>query len=148
MNNVVLIGRLTKDPVVRYTSGNQTAVTEFALAVDRPVRQGEEKKADFPRVIVFGKQAENCGKYLRKGLMLAVAGRIQTGSYKNRDGNTVYTTDVIANRVMFLEWAGENNGERGRRKRDSGAEAERREERLGDQELPDMFEEIADDVPF
>lgn len=105
MNEVILIGRLTKDPQIRYTSGNQMAVATFTLAVDRPVKNGEEKKADFPRVVVFGKQAENCGRYLKKGLKTAVSGRIQTGSYQNQNGDTVYTTDIVANRVEFLEWA-------------------------------------------
>lgn len=109
MNSVQLIGRLTRDPDVRYTSGSQMAVATFVLAIDRPTRQGEEKKADFPRITVFGKQAETCEKYLVKGRKVAVEGRIQTGSYQNKDGNTVYTTDVIANRVEFLEW-GDKDG--------------------------------------
>ena len=102
MNSVELIGRLTRDPETRYTSA-QTAVCNFTLAIDRPVKDGE-KQADFPRVIVFGKQAENCEKYLKKGRLVAVQGRIQTGSYQNKQGDTIYTTDVVANRVEFLEW--------------------------------------------
>lgn len=104
MNSVNLIGRLTKDPELRYTAQSQMAVATFSIAVDRPVKQGEEKKADFPRITVFGKMAENCEKYLRKGLKVAIEGRIQTGSYQHKDGYTVYTTDVIASRVEFLEW--------------------------------------------
>lgn len=104
MNSVALIGRLTKDPDVRYISENQTTVASFTLAIDRPVRAGQEKKADFPRITIFGKQAENCEKYLAKGRLVGVQGRIQTGSYTNRDGVTVYTTDVVADRVEFLEW--------------------------------------------
>lgn len=104
MNNVVLIGRLTKDPQIRYTSGSNTAVASFTIAIDRPSRQGEQKQADFPRIIVFGRQAESCEKYLEKGLRVGISGRIQTGSYQNRNGDTVYTTDVVANRVEFLEW--------------------------------------------
>ena len=103
MNNVVLIGRLTKDPEIRYTA-NQMAVASFNLAVDRPRRQDQDKQTDFIRITVFGKQAENCEKYLRKGLLCGIQGRIQTGSYKNKDGATVYTTDVVADRVEFLEW--------------------------------------------
>jgi single-strand DNA-binding protein len=102
MNSVILIGRLTRDPELRYTAG-QMAVANFTLAVDRPIRQDKEKQADFPQVTVFGKQAEACEKYLAKGRMAAVQGRIQTGSYKNREGATVYTTDVIAESVKFLE---------------------------------------------
>lgn len=104
MNNVVLIGRLTKDPQIRYTSGSNTAVASFTIAIDRPAKQGEQKQADFPRIIVFGRQAESCEKYLEKGLRVGISGRIQTGSYQNRNGDTVYTTDVVANRVEFLEW--------------------------------------------
>ena len=104
MDNVVLIGRLTKDPQIRYTSGSNTAVASFTIAIDRPARQGEQKQADFPRIIVFGRQAESCEKYLEKGMRVGISGRIQTGSYQNRNGDTVYTTDVVANRVEFLEW--------------------------------------------
>lgn len=104
MNQVILIGRLTKDPETRYTSESQIAVCTFTLAVDRPTKQGEEKKADFPRITVFGRQAENCEKYLSKGKKVAVQGRIQTGSYQNSQGQKVYTTDVIAERIEFLEW--------------------------------------------
>lgn len=111
MNNVNLIGRLTKDPEVRYTSGSQMAVCRFTLAIDRRVKPGEEKKADFPQVICFGKTAENCERFLAKGRKVAVRGRLQTGSYKDKDGKTVYTTDVIADEVEFLEW-GEKNVEK------------------------------------
>lgn len=104
MNQVFLTGRLTKDPETRYTSGSQIAVCTFTLAVERPTKQGEEKKADFPRITVFGRQAENCEKYLSKGKKVAVQGRIQTGSYQNSQGQKVYTTDVIAERIEFLEW--------------------------------------------
>lgn len=102
MNNVVLIGRLTRDPEVRYTP-EQMAVARFTLAIDRPVGKGKEKQTDFPTVVVFGKQAENCEKYISKGRLVAVQGRIQTGSYTNKDGVKVYTTDVVANNVEFLD---------------------------------------------
>ena len=101
MNSVILIGRLARDPEMSYTQ-QQTALTRFTLAVDRPKRQGEDNGADFIRITVWGKQAENCDRYLSKGRQAAVMGRIQTGSYKNRNGETVYTTDVIADRVEFL----------------------------------------------
>lgn len=109
MNSVVLIGWLTKDPEVRYISESQKAVANFTLAIDRPVKQGAEKQADFPRITVFGRQAENCERFLSKGMKAAVQGRIQTGSYKDRNGQTVYTTDVVAERVEFLE-RGNNGG--------------------------------------
>lgn len=97
MNAVQLIGRLTKDPEIRYAEG-QMAIARFTVAIDRPPRDGK-KEADFPNVVVFGKQAENCGKYTAKGKLIGIEGRIQTGSYTNKNGDKVYTTDVIANRV-------------------------------------------------
>ena len=103
MNHVSLIGRLTKDPEVRYTSGqNQTAMAQFTVAVDRPGKAGEEKKADFPRVIAWGRQAEVCENYLKKGDRVGISGYIQTGSYE-KDGRRIYTTDVVAREVHFLE---------------------------------------------
>ena len=106
MNNVTLIGRLTRDPELRYISTNQTPVATFTLAVDRPF--SKDKQADFIRITVFGKQAENCERYLKQGRRSAVQGRIQTGSYKNKDGATIYTTEVIADRVEFLDWGDKN----------------------------------------
>lgn len=134
MNQVILIGRLTKDPEVRYTAATQTAVATFTLAVDRPAKSGEEKKADFPRITVYGKQAENCEKYLAKGRLVAIEGRLQTGSYQNKDGATVYTTDVVANRVQFLQW--------GDSQQSSGQAAQVQEE------MPEGFQAIDEDVPF
>lgn len=102
MNQVVLIGRLTADPALRYIPQSETAVANFSLAVDRPVGKGKEKMADFIRVVAFGKTAELCEKYISKGKQIAVTGRIQTGSYKDKDGKTVYTTEVFAERIEFL----------------------------------------------
>lgn len=100
MNSVQLIGRLTKDPEIRYTTGvNQTAVARFGLAVNDGY--GDKEQTSFINIVVFGKQAENCEKYLAKGRQAGITGRIQTGSYE-KDGRTIYTTDVIANRVEFL----------------------------------------------
>lgn len=99
MNSVVLIGRLTKDVDLRY-SNNQTAVGRFSLAVDR---HDKDKNCDFISCIAFGKSAENLEKYVKKGNKVAISGRIQTGSYTNKDGRQVYTTDVVAERVEFIE---------------------------------------------
>ena len=106
MNSVVLIGRLTRDPEIRYISESQMAVATFTVAIDRPVRSGQEKKTDFPRVTVFGRQAENCERFLAKGRLVGVQGRIQTGSYTNKDGVKVYTTDVVIEEVEFAESKG------------------------------------------
>ena len=104
MNKVVLIGRLTKDPELRYTASG-TAVARFTLAVDRGFKnQQGEKQADFIPITVWRTQAENCAKYLQKGRLVAVAGRIQTGSYETPDGQRRYTTEVVADEVRFLEW--------------------------------------------
>ena len=108
MNSVILIGRLARDPELTYTPNTQTACCRLTLAVDRPKRSGEVdgagyvRSADFIRVIVWNKQAEHCDRYLAKGRQVAVSGRITTGSYKDRNGQTVYTTDVTAERVEFL----------------------------------------------
>lgn len=101
MNIVNLIGNLTRDPDVRYTTGaNQTAVARFSIAVNDGY--GDKKRVDYPNIVVFGKQAENCQKYLHKGSKVAITGRIQTGSYE-KDGRKIYTTDVIANSVEYLK---------------------------------------------
>lgn len=100
MNKVIIIGRLTKDPVLTYTP-SQTAIAKFTLAVDRPSKDSD-RTADFIPVVVFSNQAENCATYLSKGSKTAVLGRIQTGSYE-KDGQKVYTTDVIAENVEFLD---------------------------------------------
>lgn len=130
MNNVILIGRTTREVELRYTP-SQTAVARFSIAISRPTKDGE-KKADFPNIIVFGKQAENCEKYLAKGRKVAVQGRLQTGSYEDKDGKRVYTTDVIAERVEFLEWG------------DSRTEESQSEH----QETVDDFKALDEAVPF
>lgn len=105
MNKVILIGRLTSAPDVRYAPGSQLAVARFSVALDRGKdKDGNDRGADFPRIVVFGKQAENCERFLAKGLRIAIEGHIQTGSYQNNDGVTVYTTDVVADRVEFLDF--------------------------------------------
>ncbi|MDO4482305.1 MAG: single-stranded DNA-binding protein [Bacillota bacterium] len=101
MNSVALVGRLTRDPELRYTAGTQTAVATFTLAVDRPFSKNNE--TDFIRIVVYGRPAENCGTYLAKGSLVGVQGRIQTGSYETKTGEKRYTTDVIADRVEFLQ---------------------------------------------
>ena len=127
MNNVVLIGRLTKDPELRYTAGSQMAVATFNLAIDRV--GAKEKTADFIRIKVFGKMAENCEKFLAKGRLCGIQGSIQTGQYKNQAGETVYTTEVVANRVEFLEW-GEKTAQ------------------TTEDPMPEGFSAVDEDIPF
>lgn len=106
MNSVQLIGRLTKDPEIRYNQEGYAFAT-FTIAIDRPARKDGTKDTDFPRIKCFGRTAENCGKYLAKGRLVGITGRIQTGKYTNREGYDVYTTDVVADWVEFLEWGEE-----------------------------------------
>lgn len=104
MNKVILMGRLTRDPDVRYSAGeNSSAVARFTIAVDRRFRRDGEQTADFISCVAFGRQAEFVEKYLRQGIKIALTGRIQTGSYTNREGQRVYTTDVVAEELEFAE---------------------------------------------
>ncbi len=105
MNKVILMGRLTRDPEVRYSQGeNASAVARYTLAVDRRFkREGDQQTADFISCVAFGRSAEFAERYLRQGIKIAVTGRIQTGSYTNRDGVKVYTTDVIVEDQEFAE---------------------------------------------
>lgn len=111
MNNVILIGRLIKDPDVRYSQAAEPmAIARYTLAVDRRFKKEGEQTADFISCIAFGKNGEFAEKYLRKGTKIAVTGRIQTGSYTNKDGNKVYTTDVVVENHEFCESKGSNGG--------------------------------------
>lgn len=126
MNNVVLQGRMTKDIEVRYTA-SQMAVGKFTLAVKR---YGKEDETDFIRVTVFGKQAERAERYIGKGCRVTVQGRIQTDSYENNNGETVYTTDVIANNLEYIDF-------------------KPRDEAPVEPELPeDSFASIDEQIPF
>lgn len=104
MNKVILIGRLTREPEVRYSAGeNATAIARYTLAVDRKYKQEGQQNADFIQCIAFGKSAEFAEKYFRKGMKIAITGRIQTGSYTNKEGQKVYTTDVVIEEQEFAE---------------------------------------------
>lgn len=104
MNKVTLIGRLTKDPELKYTPGAGTAVTTVTLAVDRRYSKDEKKEADFIPVVIWGKSAESTAQYMKKGLLMGVAGRIQTRSYEAKDGGKRYATEVVAEEIKFLQW--------------------------------------------
>ena len=118
MNKVILMGRLTRDPEVRYSTGeNATAIGRYTLAVDRRFKQEGQQSADFIPCVAFGKSAEFAEKYFRKGMKIAITGRIQTGSYTNKEGQKIYTTDVIVEEQEFAE-----------SKSSSGADRETRDE--------------------
>lgn len=102
LNRSILIGRLTKDPELRYTPAG-VAVTQFTLACDRPVAAGKEKEADFINIVTWRQTAEACANYLKKGRLAAVEGRIQVRNYDNNEGRKVYVTEVVADNVRFLE---------------------------------------------
>lgn len=135
------------------------AICRFTLAVDRPKRREKrdgEPSADFIRITVFDRQAETCNNYLTKGRQIAVNGRIQTGSYKNRDGQTVYTTDVVANNIEFLDSKGDNSrseavsepkGNYGQESHENPQDTAK-QPLEGQWDLPDSFSAAEEDVPF
>ena len=147
MNSVALIGRLTRDPDIRYGAESQLAVARFSIAIDRGKdRNGEDRGADFPNIVCFGKTAELVERYMAKGRLVGITGRIQTGRYE-KDGRTVYTTDVIADRVEFLDWGDRSEGESrdNRGFRDSSKPAGPKE----GSDVPDGFGSMTDDdIPF
>lgn len=111
MNKVILMGRLTRDPDVRYTTGeNPLAIAGYTLAVDRRFHKDGEATADFISCVVFGRAAEFAEKYFRQGLKITISGRIQTGSYTNREGRKVYTTEIVVEEQEFAESKSGDNG--------------------------------------
>lgn len=115
MNKVILMGRLTRDPEVRYSQGeNATAVARYTLAVDRRFRRdNDQQTADFINCVAFGKAGEFAEKYFHKGIKIAITGRIQTGSYTNQDGQKVYTTDIVVEEQEFAESKAASEGQAG-----------------------------------
>lgn len=104
MNKVILMGRLTRDPEVRYSQGdNATAIARFTLAVDRRIKRDNEASVDYINCVSFGRSAEFAEKYFHKGTKIVICGRIQTGSYTNKDGQKVYTTDIVIEEQDFAE---------------------------------------------
>lgn len=128
MNRVVLMGRLTRDPEVRYSQGeNSICIARWTLAVDRRMAKKDENSqtADFVPCQAFGKLAEHAEKYYHQGMRILVAGRIRTGSYTNRDGQKVYTTDVVVEESEFAESKGDSSGSGSGRSRQSGGGSDR-----------------------
>ena len=144
MNKVILMGRLTRDPEVRYGAGeNSTAVARYTIAVDRRFKRDGEQSADFIGCVAFGRNAEFAEKYLRQGTKIVLTGRIQTGSYTNRDGQKVYTTDIVVEEQEFAESkaATAGNGGQGNYSRASSAPSDAN----GFMNIPDG---IDDELPF
>lgn len=156
MNKVILIGRLTADPELRFLAGNGTAVSTFTLAIDKNLSKDKRQEfeqqgkptADFLRTVVWGRQAENCANYLSKGKLTAVEGRIETRSYDNAQGQRVYMTEVIAERVQFLEWGDNNNNSSNRGYNNSNSNSNNNNNSM-DFSGADGFQPVDDeDIPF
>ena len=157
MNEWIGIGRLTKDPELSYTQSNHARCT-FTLAIDRPKSNGENQGADFIRIVVWNKQAETCERYLKKGDRCAVKGAIRTGSYKNKVGVTVYTTDIWAERVEFLNSRQQSGYQSPQEQYQSANNDYHNDEYNSAQgnfslspsfdDLPDTFSAAEDDIPF
>lgn len=140
MNKVTLIGRLTRDPEVRYTQGdNPMAIARYSLATPRRFKRENEPDCDFINCVAFGKLGEFAEKYLRKGIKIAVVGRIQTGSYTNKDGQKVYTTDVIVEEQEFCESKNVNQSNEDRPQQQSMVDSD------GFMNIPDGIDE---ELPF
>lgn len=144
LNRVILIGRLTRDPELRYTPSG-VAVTQFTLAVDRQFsNQQGEREADFINIVTWRQLAETCANYLRKGRLTAVEGRIQTRNYENNEGRKVYVTEVVADNVRFLESSGGNREDVGTSNR--SAVARSNNDPFSDDGKP--IDITDDDLPF
>lgn len=150
MNKVLLMGRLTRDPEVRYSQGeNATVIARYTLAVDRRFKKDGEQTADFVSCVAFGRAAEFAEKYFYKGIKIAVSGRIQTGSYTNREGQKVYTTDVVIEEQEFAESKAASQGNAG--ESSGGASKPRGNQRPAQPEVDeDGFMNIPDEeeLPF
>ncbi|SFG12623.1 single-stranded DNA-binding protein [Oribacterium sp. WCC10] len=152
MNKVILMGRLTRDPDVRYSQGeNSMAIARYTLAVDRRVRRTDgsaqdQQTADFIGCVAFGRSAEFAEKYLHQGTKIAVEGRIQTGSYTNKDGQKVYTTDVVVENQEFAESKNASNGSAGGYSGNRGFDSVGHMSSQGGSSIGDGFMNIPDGV--
>jgi len=142
VNKVILMGRLTRDPDVRYTNdADPLAIARFTLAVNRRTRKEGEQSADFISCVAFGKAAEHAEKYYRKGLQIAISGRIQTGSYTNREGKKVHTVDIVIEEQEFAD--SKNSGAAGQA---SGSSGDYETDKDGFMHIPDGVED--EGLPF
>ncbi len=143
MNKVILVGRLTRDPEVRHSQGdNSTAVARYTLAVDRKFKRDNEPTADFIPCVVFGRLGEFAEKYFHQGIRISVSGRIQTGSYTNKDGVRVYTTEVIVEEQEFAESRAESEANR------SGQQPTKPEEKVDENGFMNIPEGLEEELPF
>ena len=148
MNSVENVGRLTRDPEIRYITESQMAVATFAVAIDILGKIRQEKKTDFPRVTVFGRQAENCERFLAKGRLVGVQEDTDRQLF-TKDGATVYTTDVVADRVEFLEWGDRNERSGGGSRYQSSQPSNPRATTIVTWDFGKGFAAITDDdIPF
>ena len=144
MNNVSLVGRLVRDPEVRYGQNESVSVAKFSLAVERKWKRDGEPTVDFINCTVFGKSAEFTEKYFRKGMRVAITGRIQTGSYKNKDGQTVFTTEIIVESQEIAQSKSESNES----STASNAEAGKSPYGSSGDDFMSIPEGAADELPF
>lgn len=143
MNKVVLMGRLTNDPEIRYSQGeNAVCIASFTLAVDRRFKREDDPSADFIRCVAFGKTAELIEKYIMKGKRVCISGRIQTGSYTNRDGVKVYTTDVVIEEFDFADSRTEENSTEKTNKSQAASQAAKAPS------MPEPDPDLDEDLPF
>lgn len=146
MNKVILMGRLTRDPEVRYSQAeNPLAIARFTLAVDRRFKRDGEASADFINCVVFGKSAEFTEKYFRQGMRITISGRIQTGSYTNKDGVKVYTTEVVVEEQEFAESKAASDANRGSFQNNTSMPAPNTDAGDGFMNIPDGIDE---ELPF
>ena len=145
MNKIILMGRLTRDPEVRYRGANNTAVARFSIAVDRRYKREGEPTADFFNITAFGRLGEFAEKYLKQGTKIAVTGRIQTGSYTNKEGQKVYTTEVVVEEQEFAESKANSDSSQGGGYTPQSAPSAASASAEGFMNIP---EGVNDDLPF
>lgn len=149
MNKVILMGRLTRDPEVRYSQGdNATAIAKFTLAVERRIKRDNEASADYINCVSFGKSAEFAEKYFHKGTKIVIVGRIQTGSYTNKDGQKVYTTNIVIEEQDFAESkvASQQNNQAGEQSRSSSQQ--RQQPKAQEESDGFMSADDGEELPF
>jgi single-strand DNA-binding protein len=142
VNKVIIIGRWTKDPELKFTAGKGTAVATGTIAVDRRIKREGQPSADFIPIVIWGKQAENTATYTGKGKLIAVSGRIQTRSYEANDGTRKYVTEIVADEVKFLEYLNSNSNTKGALQNKSNFDLATYDEDISSAEMD------AEDIPF